>query len=165
MTYPSEKAADLIRTVGYYNLAATDGCICSHCSVLNVSVDVSCHRPQSRDPSSPLKWTGALIRVHGGESVLAGSDLEAVAKEVGRQLITTGWSYKRFRVRYCTSEQDRENKCLYCGKPRAEREGYLCAKCLAREGEPGYTDMKVRDEYDYSRLAGYVVAEGEDPEP
>jgi hypothetical protein len=115
-----------IQKYGIFGLGGNDGCACCHFSLCGIDVDVSCRKSEH------------CVRVHCGYLGYKVSNLFAIANEVLAQLRDGGIGY---RVRFCGYSADHvngrwengewreEHKCVYCGKPRAGFDDYLCAVC------------------------------------
>lgn len=113
-----------------WELGGSDGCPCCHFELLGFKVGVSCHKSEH------------CVRVYSDYMGSDWRDAERVAQAVLRWLPDGG---VRYRVRYCDYAHDHvngrwedgawreEQKCCYCGKPRAHKEAYLCAECLTNE--------------------------------
>lgn len=78
-----ELVLELIREVGVHRLANWDGCICSHFSIRNVNVDMSCGKGRDR---------GLWIESRSGDYENGDHDalLRPIAEEVVRQAATDG---------------------------------------------------------------------------
>jgi len=144
----AEAAVKLLRQIGFYELSGMDGCLCGSILIQDFSIDVSC-----RKSSGSLDFFGNLIRVHSGYMGVTPADLLAVAVEMVKQIHEhDDWS--PIRVRFCDYNKDSKQLCVYCDKPRSDKDGYLCESCLVKD-DP--FRGKVRDEFDYRVIEGQLV--------
>lgn len=112
------KALELIRSIGIYGLCESDGCPCCYFEIHGVHVNVSCHKSEHR------------IRVYSHHIFADPFELEPIAIEVAVQVGREGYS-----VRFCDYGKDHKGTngtCCYCGKPRSDKEAYLCVPCLSK---------------------------------
>jgi hypothetical protein len=140
----ADEAIALIKQHGLYGLGGSDGCRCVHFHIQGVSIDVSCHKSEH------------CIRVWSNYIYREASELERIAREVLFDLSQTGADVDSYRLRFCKYSDDHvgghwevsgfvhSQKCCYCGKPRNDRETYLCCECSsnpeAREHFPWICD-------------------------
>ena len=140
------EAAKLIKEVGIYRLCGTDGCLCMHCAVRGVSVDISCRKSSSGSEKIKPHFYGITLRVHSERLDASGEALKEVADEVCSQIRDKGYA---IAVRYCDYRYDREQICISCHKDRVNAAGYLCEECIVKEQPFG---GKVADSYDYRKF-------------
>lgn len=135
-SHPSPEATlALIRRFGIFGLGGSDGCYCCNFSIHGISIDVSCHKSEH------------CVRIHTGCLGFSDSALFMIADEVLSQLPDGG---ERYRVRFCDYSCDHVNghwdkgkwvesyKCVYCSKPRADRDAYLCGTCVGGDNHDGH---------------------------
>ena len=127
---PHNPVIGLLRQHEFGGLAGYDGCRCGSCEVHHVGIDVSC-RKSSGGMMFP-RFHGTLVRVHSRSSDAYLQDLVDVGRWMLRHMIEIEETTP-IMVRFCSFEQDHEQKCVYCGNPRAELFDYLCAECMKRE--------------------------------
>lgn len=137
-------ALDLLQKVGIYELCGTDGCLCMHCEIRGVHIDVSCRKSDGAMDKIAPDFYGIKLRVHSHHLYEDGDDLEKIAREVAKQLYSNGYA---IMARFCDYRHDRECLCIYCDKPRSDPAGYLCDDCLS-----GKSEFLVPSERDYRRL-------------
>lgn len=140
-------ALEIIKKNGVGVLGGYDGCACAAFAVQHICVDVSCRKSSGFRVPWP-DYCGIGVRVWSTSMDVGPDELEAVAREVARELSESFWS--PVRVRYCTYEQDEKNACVYCGKSREKSDDYLCKACLVRTDPWGGSiaeqyDMKARE--------------------
>jgi hypothetical protein len=96
-----------------------------------------------------------VIRVVADGEDCSMGDRRAVADELLAQLTEPSWEdeYKEhyWLVRFCRSKHDHKQVCIYCEKPRADEQGYLCDKCLVSASAWGPQYM-IADDYDFRRI-------------
>jgi hypothetical protein len=141
----------LLKEVGLRRLIYFDGCCCGGCHVAGVSIDVGCW-----NGSEP--FYGMTVRVHSGEMGTLPKEYHLVAREVARQ-VHEMVPWHDLIVRYCDYGTDAKNRCVYCGKPRASADDYLCSKCQTRSDGGSYVGMSVAEEYDYKSIAISISAQ------
>jgi hypothetical protein len=128
----AEKALKLIKELGIYGLAESDGCPCCHFNIHGIFIDVSCHKSEH------------TIRVYSHYMFHNPFDLEPIAEEVHRQVGISN----PYKIRFCEYSCDhvgghwegkhpnskwmKTQKCCYCSAPRPDEEAYLCEKCLTK---------------------------------
>ena len=139
------KAVSIIKQIGVGDLGYYDGCICAHFHVSGVSVDVSCRKSSGAKPEG---FWGIMLRVYSRHMDCDPSGLRDVAVEVARQLRESE-SETPLMIRYCDYEQDKKQKCVYCGKPRPGYQDYLCGKCKTGKDAFG---ASIAESHDYSLI-------------
>ena len=138
-------ALDFIKEFGICRLGDWFGhCRCTGFVVRNVSVNVSCHKSEN------------TIRVYSHDPHPK-EDLREIAEEVRRQISDNEEYRNRYAVRFCEYRFDHKNGryedieeiitatgrphkvsrwrddqiCVYCEKPRTDKDAYLCKPCSA----------------------------------
>lgn len=125
-------AIALLKKVGVFDLAGTDGCLCMSCEVQGISIDVSCRKSSGAHLSFNPEFRGVVVRVHSRHLDQTHADLQRVADEVVAQLKDDA---DDIVTRLCDYSSDRELLCAYCGKPRTNKAGYFCSEHEARESD------------------------------
>lgn len=75
-------ALELIKSIGYGELAEFDGCACSEVQIKGINVDVHCWRTSRRECTCP----GIGIHVVCYNDLHSREELQAIGEEVKRQL-------------------------------------------------------------------------------
>lgn len=119
----ADKALALVKSVGIYGLAGTDGCLCMSCAVQGVSIDVSCRKSASGIPG----YRGTVVRVWSRHLDFDAKALQVIADEVVLQISE---ETQRVVTRLCEWRIDESQLCAYCEKPREDAAGYLCNEHL-----------------------------------
>lgn len=113
----------LIRRFSIWGLGGSDGCDCCHFSIHGLQIDVSCRKSEH------------CVRVSSNCLDKSPKEMIAIASEVLSQIDYPD----AYRVRFCDYSHDHVGghweagewvetyRCVYCHKPRDERDGYLCA--------------------------------------
>lgn len=155
----AEQAVRTLKSVGLGGLMAFDGCACGHCQVMSFSIDTACKRGILYGG----KYTDMVIRVYSRYMGTMPSELQLVAEEVVRQM-RERYEYHGFIMRFCDDTDDRDRRCIYCHKPRAEPLGYLCQKHLQSKETGNYVGVTIPEQYDYSKINLDGLRERTDPE-
>jgi hypothetical protein len=138
----SEAAVALLKQVGIARIANFDGCLCSSSRIKGVDIDTAC-----RKSSGSRDFHGLLIRIYSPSLDVMPDDLRMVAEETVSQMRALD-ERSPMALRYCSFEYDHESKCVYCDKPRATQDAYLCGECLIAVDPFGGS---LAEKYDYSR--------------
>ena len=138
------KAAALIANNGVWGLGGYDGCLCTDFCVQSVHVSIACRKSSDLFPD----FYGNVIRVHSEHMDSTVVGLGRVAEIVLAQ-VKGHEPHLPVKLRFCSYEQDKGLKCLYCGNVR-ELEKYLCATCQVAENR--YGPGRIADQYDYGAL-------------
>ena len=119
-------ALKLIRDHGVLGLCESDGCLCIHFEIQGVNVDVSCRKSSVGGLPFDREFYGTVVRVHSRHLDSSIIELQPIADEIVKQV--AGYDGRPIAVRFCDWAYDRPPRCAYCGEPRADLNGYLCAK-------------------------------------
>ncbi len=147
-----DKAIQLLKEVGLYELCGSDGCLCGSCEIQGVHITVSCWKSSAELPDGSR---GILVRVYSRGMDVNPADLFKVAFEVGKQVHALA-PHTNLHVRFCDYQHDREWKCVYCSNKRDVKWDYLCKACADGKRD-SYGDL-IAPQYQYEPL----VFEGRD---
>lgn len=145
-------ALRLLQDISILHLGGYDGCLCTNCEIQGVCIDVSCRKSSGSAAVRKLYpgFHGTLIRVYSRHLDEDGGELEAIAREVARQIGEGG----EIRARFTDYRHDDQQLCTYCDKKREEPTGYLCANCFGKKSSQsvGRTMAEDRDfrRYDFT---------------
>ena len=125
----AKAAVDLLRKVGLFGLAESDGCLCMSFAVQGVTIDVACRKSTGCFVPGTPDFRGLVIRSHSRNLDTDLPGLRSVADEVAAQLGEEGCE---IAIRLCDYRMDKDVLCCYCEKPRTDVAGYFCDKHLGR---------------------------------
>lgn len=140
-----DAALELIRREGVFGLGGYDGCLCTSFRVRGIDVDISCRKSSGGlDGTIEPTFYGTTVRVYARSGDVGGDALRAIAEEIASQL-RAGGSGEAIAVRYCDYTHDKDGKCIYCGRDRAEPADYLCRACKTGINPLGQLIAEVHD--------------------
>lgn len=79
-------AVEILRTIGLPSLGKMNGCICCHCEINGVEIDVACRSSSGSTLPDRPSFYGAVVRVETRGDDADEYPLEDVAKEVVNQI-------------------------------------------------------------------------------
>ena len=141
---------EIVDHFGVYGLAGADGCRCAHFSLWSIDIDIHCHK--SNGGIDWHRW--GVIRVSNRTEDVNMVDRAAIAEKLLSVLHEPEWDSDDdpyWLVRFCDWKHDNEQTCIYCGKHREDKQGYLCEKCLVAHSPYG-PQYKIADQYDFRRV-------------
>jgi hypothetical protein len=127
---------EIISRYGFDQLGGSDGCRCSHFSICGFQIDVSCHKSEH------------CVRVYSNDLCTHPEDEIEIAALIVKQFADSGEG--GYLIRYCDYGHDHKNghwenkkwieeySCCYCGKPRVDKDSYLCSVCLNNKDAVSY---------------------------